>query len=296
MEQQLTFAFSSDSEAQNLYRHLLSVLDAERESGIRTDCRGATVSISLLPRRGEGPERLAERSAAWIAEYMIENVEDRLLRDMAARSVKAAPEEIERMVGYCKQILNDTDSGGEPAGGGRKDIVRKALLGCFAERPYLNVDGFLRFRLRDYLDDLRDIADYAANEFVLDRQYQEFIELLRYFIHFQESRIHEVHLIHEGGTRYMLFDSEMRPIDGFAAEEVVLETLDCELNVEDMVVSALISASPGRIHLHTREHHAASVKTIGQIFESRVRLCHGCKVCAPLLGERKGEGGIPLDR
>lgn len=296
MEQQLTFAFSSDADAQNLYRHLESALKADGECGIRTECLGRHVAVLAEPRSGGKTEGLAERTAAWVADYVINEVEARLLRRLAADSVVAAPEEIEQMVVRCRQILNESDGGGPNAG--RRETVRRALMSCLAEQSSLNVDGFLRFRLRGYIENLRDITDYAVNEFVLNRQYREFIDLLRYFVHFHESRIAEAHLIHDGGNRFMLFDGGMRPLEVIGTEEVTVETIDRELNVEDMVVSALISVLPAKIHLHTREPRAASVQTIRQIFEERVKICHWCRVCAPLLGERKngGENGVPLDR
>lgn len=295
MEQQLTFAFSSDSEAQYFYRHLLHVLETDRDRGIRAACHGGQVSVSAELGRNEPPERLAEWTAARAADYIIDRVEARLLRKMAAASIEAAPEEIDEMVACCQQLLNETDGGcGGLSQTGRKGAIRGAFLRCLAERPFLHMEGFLHFRLREYLGGLRDIAAEAVNEFLLNRQYREFIALLRYFVHFQEPCIAEVQLVHDGGNRFMLYDSRMRPLDGFPAEEVVVETMDRELNVEDMVVSTLISASPGRIHLHTRDHLAASVQTICEIFEERVELCRGCSVCAPILGERT-DSGASLD-
>ena len=139
------------------------------------------------------------------------------------------------------------------------------------------------------MDDLQDIVDNAYNEFVLNEQYQEFIALLKYFVYFQDTKIPEVHLIHQGNNKFQLLDGNLKQLDISESRDVIVETIDRELNYEDMVVSALISASPKHIYIHTRDPEALSIKTIEQIFEGRTLICTCCKLCKPRLGEWQAE-------
>jgi putative sporulation protein YtxC len=143
--------------------------------------------------------------------------------------------------------------------------------------------------LKKYMNDLQDVVEDARNEFLLNEQYQEFIALLKYFVYFQDAKIAEVHLIHQGNNKFQLLDGNLQQLDISESRDVVVETIDRELNYEDMVVSALISASPKQIHIHTRDPDAQSIKTIQQIFEDRTLICPCCKLCKPSLGEWQAE-------
>jgi putative sporulation protein YtxC len=165
--------------------------------------------------------------------------------------------------------------------------VSNEIKQFFKKNNDLNVDGFLEFRLKDYKDELREVVEYAVDEFIMDKQYQEFISLLKYFVFIQEAKIPEVHLMHKGGHEFVLFNDQMVPLDMKATEDSFkIEILDQEFNFEDLVVSTLISIAPQQIHIHTREPQVLVIQTINQIFENRVNICEYCRQCKPILGER----------
>ena len=56
----------------------------------------------------------------------------------------------------------------------------------------------MTFRLQSYEQELREMAEYAVDEFMLDQQYEEFVSLLKYFVYFQEPKMPLVHVIHKG--------------------------------------------------------------------------------------------------
>ena len=59
----------------------------------------------------------------------------------------------------------------------RADIIRKKLEEYLVNTPTLkNVDileGFVRFRLRDYYSVLETVVDDAAQEYLIEREYEE---------------------------------------------------------------------------------------------------------------------------
>jgi trimethylamine:corrinoid methyltransferase-like protein len=60
---------------------------------------------------------------------------------------------------------------------------------------------------------------------------------------------------------------------------VVARIADQELEMEDIVVSTLISLSPSRIVIHTRDPEVVIISTIRRIFGERVELCLLCPHC-----------------
>ena len=62
-------------------------------------------------------------------------------------------------------------------------------------------------------------------------------------------------------------------------DRIVAEMLETEMNMEDMIVSTLITISPEQIVIHTRQPELPVMRTLETIFELRVQLCSDCGHC-----------------
>jgi putative sporulation protein YtxC len=223
-----------------------------------------------------------------MAEFLLDHAEDVLLEGILKRGREYKGEDTADMVGYCKQIMNEEDSTEEQHGRKRRrKLLAQDLVHCFLSEPVMNVDGFLQFRLVKYREELRDIIEYARDEFMMDQQYKEFIALLKYFVYIQDSKIPEAHLIHKGGHEFILLNGQLKPIDTDQLDTTFkVEFLDKDYSFEDLIVSTLITIAPERIYIHTRDPGVAVIKTISQIFENRSEMCGYCGICSSLLGEK----------
>ncbi|MNO74074.1 YtxC-like family protein [compost metagenome] len=144
----------------------------------------------------------------------------------------------------------------------------------------MNLDGFIRFRMRDYEDKLKEIVDYAVEEYLLDQQYEEFISLLQYFVYFQEPLTSLVHLMHKKDHEFSILNENFTPIKAPPIGGMVAHMADQELEMEDVVVSTLIALSPDRVLIHTLEPDTLIISTICRIFGDRVELCSDCPQCS----------------
>lgn len=222
-----------------------------------------------------------------LAAHILQWWEGRLLEDLVRKRVDDADdEERSTIVRFCRQVLDPDDPTQlwpDPADRiERRQLQHKIaseVTGFLREHDRLDVEGFVRFRLVSLREELIDVVDYAIDEFILERQYQEFISLLKYFVYMQEARVPVAHLIHKGDYEFELLDGQLRPIEGEALEGFVVEMVDRDMNFEDMIVSTLISVSPQQIYIHTREPELQVLKTVRQIFEGRAILCTSCASC-----------------
>jgi putative sporulation protein YtxC len=112
----------------------------------------------------------------------------------------------------------------------------------------------------------------------MERQYQEFMKLLKSMVEWQETRTSAVHVLHSGGHAFRLLDEEMRPldqnqidIDGFEKKELAEEQEEQEED-ESRVVSRLLAASPRQLFIHTPEPESQVIRTIIGIFGDRAAL------------------------
>lgn len=259
------------------------------------------VCTALLPgfQLNESADEVYEQASKGLAQFVLQEWESHLIRDLIIRAYDYNDtEELLKLEQYCVGLLNDTDAEAYNPNGPlrRKKKIAEEFKKYLSENTYINLDGFIRFRLQQYTEELRELVEYALEEFQMDKQYQEFISLLKYFVYIQEAKIPVAHLMHMGENEFIILNEQMKPIDTDQAKSVVLEMVDKDINYEDMIVNTLITVSPKQIFIHTRSADAQVVKTIQQIFEGRVKICDYCKICKPLLGEEKHVDPLMADR
>lgn len=229
-----------------------------------------------------------KKASLALADYILEMKEGALLRGIIAKDFHYDRlDELDKIEQYCIQILQESSEElGIPEDRlRRKRLIVSELEQYFEENTSVHVDGFIRFRLNAYTDELREIAEYAVDEYILDQQYQEFISLLKYFVFVQETKIPVAHLMHQGEHQFMLLNEHMRPIETKHMTSVVMEMADHDMEMEDMIVSTLINVSPQKIYIHTRQPELQVIRTIQQIFDNRAHICVYCPVCSPYLSE-----------
>lgn len=141
----------------------------------------------------------------------------------------------------------------------------------------LYLEGFLRFRLKNYFHELETSLDTAVENFVLEQEYNEFIRLLRYFVEVQEPRIDEVHVLIKDKQNFYLLDEDQNPINKQQLEWVLVEFNQTN-DYDDLLLSALVTISPRKVVLHVC-YKSDIIETIVNIFQERVSICKGCKIC-----------------
>jgi len=167
----------------------------------------------------------------------------------------------------------------------RKGRILRLILDYLAGQKELNIDGFITFRLRDYRVELNDAVGHAVDDFLMEKEYLEFINLLRYFVEAQESKLKLVHVIILPDGLFKLVDPKGSAINREYLTEAFLD-VEPDLNSEDLLVSALITIAPERIVLHCPAEldRLEHLETIRSVFESRLTTCRGCSLCR---GERR---------
>lgn len=146
----------------------------------------------------------------------------------------------------------------------------------------LSVDGFINFRLQDFKLEIEQLVDDAVEEYMLEKEYDDFIDLLRYFVNTQEPRLKKVHVVLSSSGSFNMFDKNYKHIDNEFLEGFILDLMDNDLTYEDLLVSALITIAPLEIVLHLPvpvNDLDTAISTIQSVFEERVTTCIGCSKC-----------------
>lgn len=227
----------------------------------------------------DNPEQLIDLLSLGLAKYVVDVKQDELVARIMNREYSfASPEEMQSVKELVVRMLAAGEESAETKEQ-RTLLIREALQRYLRHSADLHLDGFAAFRLKEYESKLRETVDLAVDEYLLDKQYEEFIGLLQYFVYFQEPLTPLVHLMHKQGHEFAILNEKFSPIHMPSSGGVVARIADQEMEMEDVIVSTLISLSPDRILIHTRDPEAQVITTIARIFGERVELCLLCPHC-----------------
>lgn len=84
----------------------------------------------------------------------------------------------------------------------RRDEIFTALLSYISNNKSVILDGFVTFRLENYYKTLDEIVDYSVNQYIIEREYIEFINLLKMYIDSREPKTSLIHLVYNNRRIY----------------------------------------------------------------------------------------------
>lgn len=190
-------------------------------------------------------------------------------------------EEQEDIFAYSQKIIEGNMNIFQESGvHDRRKHVMNRVLEHLDYQHELVVEGFVRFRLKDYQHSLRQLVDIAVDEFMMDLEYKEFIGVLRHFVTVQEKAVLESHVVIHTAKSYQILDSEGKPLSNQYLAHIAAPYNNA-ISYEDLLITALIAISPFHVIIHNPSSVEASevIETVRGVFENRVMMCGGCELC-----------------
>ncbi len=184
----------------------------------------------------------------------------------------------------CLDILKDENMDGflsdNDIFGYKLDILQQ-LNNHLENNSEINVDGFILFRLKDYLLYLNEIVEKAVEDFLIEREYDEFIRLLKYFVDIQESKFDVVHVVFDGETKFNIYDQHNELLDNDYIVHVAMELLENNISQDDLLISELITIAPKQIIIHKPSVRECTevIRILEKIFPEKIYFCDGCEWC-----------------
>lgn len=163
----------------------------------------------------------------------------------------------------------------------RRSRVFSKILDYLDFHNELVLDGFIRFRLKDYGQILNRAVEKAVDDYMSDIEYQEFVRVLRYFVNMQEPRTGEVHVVVDRSANISIFDSEGETLSESDGGKRFVANSSDDANGQDLLMSALITIVPCAIifHFSDRMKNMNLVTKVQDVFDDRVIVCEGCHIC-----------------
>lgn len=160
----------------------------------------------------------------------------------------------------------------------RKQMIQNAIFLYVQEHKSMILDGFVNFRLREYMTYLDDTVDTAVNQFIIEKEYNEFINLLKIYIDSKPPECELLHLIYINGESILL--DENKNIVSISDNILNSKYLsDISFSSNDFALNTLLTLLPAKIEIHLIGLEDEFISTVKQIFEGRVSICKECNIC-----------------
>lgn len=162
-----------------------------------------------------------------------------------------------------------------------RNNVLKKIEEYLQDSSEIIIEGFITFRLKEFSSSLKEIIDRTVEDFVVEREYSEFIKLLKYFLEIQESKYDLINIIVNSDGDYLLKDKDLKDISKEVFEDFSNDTIKGEIDKHDMLVSAIITSAPKKIIIHGVENSKSveTIDTLKSIFGENLVFCKGCEIC-----------------
>lgn len=157
----------------------------------------------------------------------------------------------------------------------RKSRVWAKLAEYLEVENEIVLEGFITFRLKDYLEDLFDTVEKTAEDYLTEREYQEFLKLLRHFMGRQKGAAQEVNVVRKG-LAYSVLDQKMEPVGGEVGRFLKNPPGGFELGADDLVVSAVVTLAPDRMVWHGPHDNSPCFDLLQDLLGERMCTCPGC--------------------
>ncbi|MGH4124875.1 MAG: putative sporulation protein YtxC [Clostridium sp.] len=163
----------------------------------------------------------------------------------------------------------------------RKNSIMDKITKCIEENNEINISGFLTFRTKALKNDLECMVDKVVEEYMVEKEYNEFIKLLKYFVEIQESKVDEVNILIEKNGDYYLKDEEGNDLAGDMLIELPKVKFDLKENTEELIISTMITSAPKKVIIHCAQNcrNKELLQTISKVFIDKVYYCDKCAAC-----------------
>lgn len=150
-------------------------------------------------------------------------------------------------------------------------IVNK-INACISENQEINIDGFITFRMRKLTREIEQIIDKVIEMYTVEKEYGEFVKLLKYFVDMQESKIDEINIIFNKEESFDIEDKNGNSLYKEFLKELTGDENTSDINCEDIIISGLITTSPKTIIIHNKEYCKSKefLETLDNVFGERV--------------------------
>lgn len=163
----------------------------------------------------------------------------------------------------------------------KQDFIKKTIYSkvneFVIENNDLNLEGFLKFRMKDFASYISILSDIALEEHLIKRDKKEFLDSLKYFIDIQEEKMGLLRITIMKDGRFILSDENGNAVENFNNDEIRNLAAEEDLNNEDILISAIMTLCPKKIEILDNSNNKKSkdiIEIVNLLFEGKVTVIY----------------------
>ncbi len=217
---------------------------------------------------GNDNEYFLSEISTLLSFLVIDNFEEILLKNLIIKNYFYFDSiEIKKVLNICSEILYDSN---EFSLDDRHLTLFNTFYDYLLDNKNLFLGGFIYFRLQEYINFLENIIDIAVNKFIIEREYLEFISLLKLYIKSNSTNSKIIHLLYTP-EQIKLLDENNNYIDVTSIEFNTKYLSDISFSSNDYVLNALLTILPNKIFIHLGNYSPDEfINTLMLIFEDKI--------------------------
>lgn len=146
-------------------------------------------------------------------------------------------------------------------------ILNDCITKYFDKNSSCNLDGFVNFRLYDYKNFINLILEKVINDYIIQKEYNEYVNLLYEYINMQTPQTDSVHLIYSNDEKILLDDSK-QIIANTSNPQIYLS--DISFSSNDFILNSLLTLLPNKIYIHLKDLEEDNfIKFLKSIFKGK---------------------------
>lgn len=181
------------------------------------------------------------------------------------------------------ELCNDENSDNSELYEDKYFSIYNAFSKYLHDNHSLVLNGFINFRLYEYRNKLDYILNSCINRYLIEREYFEFISILKLYINSNTPHTENINLIYLK-NKIILLDNQNKNIDIKSSNSIHAKFLsDITFSDNDYVLNYLLNSLPSHLTIHISEQQSISddfINTLKLIFEDRISICTNCSLCS----------------
>lgn len=163
----------------------------------------------------------------------------------------------------------------------RYDYINNEVFKTINNKHSIYLQGFINFNLSNYNEFLTNQVDASVNKFLIDKEYLEFVKILKLYIksEAENSKMEHLHLIYKNKTSIITDDNQniIYYNDNITKAKYVS---DISFSSNDLALNTLLNVIPKSITIHlVNGYQDEFINTLKLIFGEKAKICEDCDIC-----------------
>lgn len=208
----------------------------------------------------------------WLSNLIIDLYEKKIIKKIIKKNYfYFEPDEQEKISNISTSIIDENSQS-------KKDLVFLSVFDYVKHNTQMILEGFIIFRLKDYLEVLDYLVDLSVNSFIINREYNKFIVLLKDYINNEPSKIDILHLVYLNQEAILLDKNKtIIPVNDNILDAKYLS--DITFSNNDYILNTILNLVPNKLYVHILNEEDEFLTTLKKIFQKRIKICYNCEIC-----------------